>query len=161
MPRAGGVHRMAQAIRRNLKLVLSDEFRQPRQNTLGIRPRAPKLRALNNLIPRDLETICLKCLCKDPDGRYSTANECAADFRRWLDGAPILARPVSRWEKLRLWRRRNPVTAVLMALISLLVTFSLISGTSCVFFKFRAFERIGRQGTSCSKQGRGAGRERR
>ena len=63
-------------------------------------------------IPRDLETIALKCLEKNPSGRYATAEAMADDLRRWLGGRPISARPVSPLENLwcraaagRWWRR--------------------------------------------------------
>jgi serine/threonine protein kinase/formylglycine-generating enzyme required for sulfatase activity len=72
---------------------------------------APSPRRLNANVPRDLETICLKCLRKEPDRRYATATEFAADLRRWLDGEPIKARPVSRLEKGWLWCRRRPAVA--------------------------------------------------
>ena len=70
-------------------------------------------------IPRDLETIALKCLEKNPAGRYVTAEAMADDLRRWQDGRPILARPVSPLENL--WRKccRRPVVAALTALLTL------------------------------------------
>src|SRR5262245_53632837 len=57
-------------------------------------PRSP--RSLNDQLPRDLQTICLKALAKEPKQRYQTAGEMSADLRRFLNGEPILARPVSR-----------------------------------------------------------------
>ena len=73
-------------------------------------PRPP--RRLNDRIPRDLETICLKCLHKDPRRRYQAAGVLAADLRRWLAGEPITARPVGRPERLWLWAKRNRALAV-------------------------------------------------
>ena len=77
----------------------------------------PELRKLDARIPRDVETICLKCLEKDPARRYQSAAELAADLRRWLTGHPIKARPVSRLERAWRWCRRNSAIASLSAAI--------------------------------------------
>jgi tRNA A-37 threonylcarbamoyl transferase component Bud32 len=79
--------------------VLSEEPRPPRQ--------------LNDRIPRDLETICLKCLAKEPDRRYPTAGALAEDLRHWLVAEPITARPTGKLERLWLWARRHPGLALI------------------------------------------------
>jgi eukaryotic-like serine/threonine-protein kinase len=68
---------------------------------------------LNPKVPRDLETICLKCLRKDPAQRYATALELAEDLRRFQAGEPIQAQPVGWWERLAKWARRRPALAAL------------------------------------------------
>ena len=73
------------------------------------------LRRLNDSVPRDLETICLKALSRDIAKRYQSATEFADDLERWLHGMPIQARPIGMTEKMRLWRRRNPGVFGLLA----------------------------------------------
>lgn len=80
-------------------------------------PRSP--RRLNDHIPRDLATICMKAMAKEPQRRYQLAREFAEDLRRFLRGEPILARPVSRWEKTWRWVRRRPAVAALLGVSAL------------------------------------------
>ncbi len=74
----------------------------------------PALRKLDARIPRDVETICLKCLEKAPARRYQSAAALAADLRRWLTGHPIEARPVGRCERVWKWGKRRPATVALL-----------------------------------------------
>jgi tetratricopeptide (TPR) repeat protein len=75
-------------------------------------------RRLNPKVPRDLETICLQCLHKDPARRYGSALALAEDLRRFLDGEPVAARPTPAWERLVKWARRRPAAAALVALVA-------------------------------------------
>ncbi len=86
-----------------LKLVVSSDVVAPRL----LRPD----------IPRDLETICLKCLEKEPSRRYAAALDLADDIRRYLDGRPIVARPVGPIGRFWRWGRRNPRVAGLSAAV--------------------------------------------
>src|SRR5438034_10982098 len=69
---------------------------------------APKLRSLAHSHDRDLETVCARCLERDPKARYQSAGDLATDLERWLDGRPIIARPVSPPARIWRWSRRNP-----------------------------------------------------
>ena len=78
---------------------------------------APKLRTLAPALDRDLETICAKCLEREPQARYRSAGELAEDLERWLHGHSIVARPVSPPVRLWRWSRRNPIVAGMAALL--------------------------------------------
>jgi len=82
-------------------------------------PRSPSL--LNRSVDRDIETICLKCLEKDPRRRYGSAEALAEDLERWLRREPILARPVGQAERVWRWCRRKPALATLSAAVGLLL----------------------------------------
>ena len=69
----------------------------------------PSPRMLDGQIPCDLETICLKCLEKEPSKRYLTAQDVSDELRRYIRGEPIRARPIGRFARLWRWCRRNPV----------------------------------------------------
>jgi hypothetical protein len=91
-------------------------------------PLAP--RQLNARVPRDLETICLKCLQKEPSKRYPTAQALADDLTRWLEGVPIVARPAPPLVRAAGWCRRNPLLA---ALIAASVVVGALGGASLYF----------------------------
>jgi WD40 repeat protein/tRNA A-37 threonylcarbamoyl transferase component Bud32 len=89
-------------------------------------PVSPRL--LNPDVPIDLETICLKCLEKNPQKRYASAQELAADMRRFLNREPIVARPVGPWEKAVKWAGRRPAVAALIGVSVLAVSGFIIGG---------------------------------
>ncbi|MFO0824609.1 MAG: protein kinase [Gemmataceae bacterium] len=90
-------------------------------------------RQLQPKLPRDLETICLKCLQKDISKRYESAEALADDLARWREGRPILARPVGFLERTHRAAKRNPAIAAL----SLLVLLVSLAGISGVIWKWR------------------------
>jgi serine/threonine protein kinase/WD40 repeat protein len=90
-------------------------------------PAAP--RKLNPQVPRDLETIVLKAIAKEPARRYATAQEMADDLRRFLMDRPIRARRTSRWEHVWRWCRRNPGWAATLAIVLGLLLVMAIGGS--------------------------------
>ena len=85
------------------------------------KPRAGNTPRLQPKVPRDLETICLKCLAKDPRKRYASGLALADDLHRFLAGQPIQVRPVGYAERLRKWARRRPAVASLLAALIIVV----------------------------------------
>jgi WD40 repeat protein len=94
-------------------------------------------RALNPLVDRDLETICQKCLSKEPQKRYASAELMAQDLDHWRNGEPILARPPAAAEKTWRWCRQHPVAAGLMLVLLL----GFLGGPAAVRWQRRQAER--------------------
>jgi WD40 repeat protein len=94
-------------------------------------------RRLQPRVPRDLETICLKCLQKEPQRRYVSAGELADDLRRFLDGRPIEARPVGLRERAWKWARRRPALAAVTA------AFVLVTLSAAVLVTWKWREAVG------------------
>lgn len=91
-------------------------------------------RALDPRIPRDLETIVLKAMDKDPKARYQSADALAEDLRRFLDDEPIRARPVGGFGRAWRWARRNPAVASLLLFVGLLLA-GVAVGASAVAYR--------------------------
>ena len=83
---------------------------------------APSPRLLEPSIPRDLETICLKCLEREPGNRFETAGELVSELKRFADGEPIQSRPIGRMERGWRWCKRRPAIASLLLALALSLT---------------------------------------
>jgi WD40 repeat protein/serine/threonine protein kinase len=88
-------------------------------------------------LPPDLETICLKCLRKEPSRRYRSAQEVADDLDRFLKGEPILGRPVRTWERFLSWRRRNRLVAHLAEAVAASILLGLVVSWSVTVWALR------------------------
>jgi hypothetical protein len=99
---------------------------------------APDPRKLNRNISGDLATICTKCMDRNPNRRYATATDVAAEFRRFMNGEPIVARPLSAPARLGRWAKRKPLVATVAAL----TVFLAIAGPTAAFFFDRQRSRL-------------------
>lgn len=113
---------------------------------LALTSAPPSPRLLNAAVPRDLETICLKCLEKSPESRYASAGALADDLGRFLAGENILARPIPGPVRLARWARRRPAPAALLAL--------LVLGALGATFAAIAFERSRERAVRAEAQAR-------
>ena len=111
-------------------------------------PVSPRL--LQPAITRDLETICLKCLSKDPQSRYSTAIALSEDLCRFLEGRPIVARPTSAVTRLLQWSRRNPTLATSIA-ASIVTTLLLVVSSLMFAWEQRSLKQIAEDNTVKAK----------
>ncbi len=102
---------------------------QPRlmQQILVARPPAPH--TLDRHVPRDLETICLKAMAREPSDRYASAVDLAEDLRRFLADRTILARRSPPHERLWRWCRRNPAVALLLSAVAVLLIVIAVSSS--------------------------------
>jgi len=107
-----------------VRMVVNDEPARPG----GLRPG----------VPRDLETICLKCLQKEPANRYFSADDLAQDLQRFLEDRPIQARPANAAERLWRWCRRNPTRAVLAASVCLLLLGVVVASSLLAYSEHQA-----------------------
>lgn len=89
------------------------------QQVLHDEPPAP--RALNDILPRDLETVCLKAMAKEPRRRYAGARELADDLRRYLRDEPVVVRPLGRSQRLWCLAQRRPLSSGMAAALTLAV----------------------------------------
>jgi tRNA A-37 threonylcarbamoyl transferase component Bud32 len=113
---------------------LGDSAAEIMRQVLDKEPARPQ--SINPKLDRDLETICLKCLAKEPPRRYGSAEALAEDLERWLAGMPIVARPVPAWERLFKWVKRQRELAALLTML-LLALLGLIGGGIWFTFKLR------------------------
>ncbi|HEX7653831.1 MAG TPA: serine/threonine-protein kinase, partial [Verrucomicrobiae bacterium] len=116
------------------------------QAVLAGDPPAP--RRLNPSIPKDLETICLGALAREPSRRYVSAAAMAEDLERWISGKPISRRPAGVWERLWMLAKRHPVPS----LLAVFLLFSLLAGTAGILHGWRTSKRMQEKAEAISQK---------
>lgn len=96
----------------------------------------PRTRSVNSKVPRDLDTIVMKAIARNPADRYQSANAFASDLRRFLENRPIAARPISAVERVWRWSRKNPAIASLTSMV-LIMLIAISITSSLAFFRTR------------------------
>jgi WD40 repeat protein/tRNA A-37 threonylcarbamoyl transferase component Bud32 len=117
------------------------------------------LRRIQPRLPRDLETICARCLEKDPARRYAGANELADDLRRFLDGRPIRARRIGPLERTWKWARRRPVIAGLLACLLLVTVLGFTGVTGALLYALEGWREAAEQQRRAEEESEIARRE--
>jgi tetratricopeptide (TPR) repeat protein len=117
----------------------ADSALQTLRQVVDAEPARPRL--LNPAVLRDLETICLKCLEKEPSRRYPNAEALADDLLRFRDGQPVLARPIGSLGRSWRWCRRNPILAGLTAVLTLV----LVGGLSGIIYHWYQADALRRE----------------
>jgi WD40 repeat protein len=112
------------------------------QQVLHAEPVSPRL--LNATVPLDLQTICLKCLEKEPGRRYQTAEEVVEELERFVSGEPILARPISAVERTWRWCARRPAIAAL-ATATILLLLAVVIGSPIALYRIQENARRARR----------------
>ena len=124
---------LAESVPETLRLVLDSEPVPPR--------------VLNQEVPRDLQTICLKCLGKEPSNRYADAAAVAADLALWQAGKPIAARPAQPVEKIWRWCRRQPALASLLGMVLMLLACIAVGSSWMLLREKQARENAAKEAT--------------
>jgi tRNA A-37 threonylcarbamoyl transferase component Bud32 len=126
----------------------ADSAVQTLRQVVDAEPVRPRL--LNPSVPRDLETVCLKCLEKEPSRRYATALALADDLKRFENSRPVLARPIGALARGWRWCRRNPIPAGLTALLALV----LIGGLSGILYQWQQADAARREAVAKAAEAR-------
>jgi tetratricopeptide (TPR) repeat protein/tRNA A-37 threonylcarbamoyl transferase component Bud32 len=126
----------------------ADSTLQTLRQVVDAEPIRPRL--LNPSVPRDLETVCMKCLEKEPSRRYATARALADDLLRFQNGQPVLARPIGRLARGGRWCRRNPIPAALVALLALV----LFGGLSGILYQWQKADAASREAVTSAARAR-------
>lgn len=106
---------------------LGDNVRETLRQVVGVEAASPRNHDL--AIPEDLAAICLKCLEKQPNQRYLTARGMAEDLGRFLEGRPVSVRPLSQWQRIGRWARREPRVAISAAAAVVALVLGLLATT--------------------------------